>query len=52
MPAESRAIIARAVDTFGAFEHASLQVNFVDLEYAEARDSLRLFAAEVMPAFA
>jgi alkanesulfonate monooxygenase SsuD/methylene tetrahydromethanopterin reductase-like flavin-dependent oxidoreductase (luciferase family) len=51
-PAEIRDIIARAGETIGPFEHASLQVNFADLDFAEAMTSLRLFAAEVMPAFA
>ena len=51
-PVEVRDIIARVVDTIGSFEHASLQVNFADLDFAEAQKSLRLFAAEVMPAFA
>ena len=51
-PAEIRSIVARVIDTIGPFEHASLQVNFADLDFAEAMKSLRLFAAEVMPAFA
>jgi hypothetical protein len=50
-PSEIRSIMARALETIGPFEHASLQVNFADLDYAAARESLRLFAAEVMPAF-
>jgi hypothetical protein len=51
-PAEIRTIMARAVERIGPFEHASLQINFADLDFAEAQRSLRLFAAEVMPAFA
>ncbi|MFL6802906.1 MAG: LLM class flavin-dependent oxidoreductase [Xanthobacteraceae bacterium] len=51
-PAEIRDIIARISETIGPFEHASLQVNFADLDFTEAMNSLRLFAAEVMPAFA
>ena len=51
-PEEIRRIMARAVDGIGPFEHASLQINFADLDFSAARDSLRLFAAEVMPAFA
>lgn len=33
----------------GGFESASLQVNFNTLPYDQARDSMELFAAEVMP---
>lgn len=51
-PAEIRDIIARISETLGPFEHASLQVNFADLDFAEAMNSLELFAAEVMPAVA
>jgi len=51
-PAEIRSTIARVIETLGPFEHASLQINFADLDLAEAQKSLRLFAAEVMPAFA
>jgi alkanesulfonate monooxygenase SsuD/methylene tetrahydromethanopterin reductase-like flavin-dependent oxidoreductase (luciferase family) len=51
-PAEVREIVRGAFDTFGAFEHASLQVNFGTLDFAAAQRSLRLFAKEVMPAFA
>jgi len=47
-----REIVRGAFDTFGAFEHASLQVNFGTLDFAAAQRSLRLFAKEVMPAFA
>ena len=36
----------------GKFEHASLQINFGALDVREAQKSMRLFAAEVMPAFA
>jgi hypothetical protein len=35
----------------GKFEHASLQINFGALDVREAQKSMRLFAAEVMPAF-
>src|SRR5262245_50363549 len=51
-PDEIKAIMARAIERIGAFEHASLQINFADLDFSAARDSLRLFATEVMPAFA
>ena len=51
-PAELRALIARTVERLGPFEHASLQTNFGTLPFEEAQRSLRLFAAEVMPAAA
>jgi natural product biosynthesis luciferase-like monooxygenase protein len=51
-PDEIAAAIGRALDLAGPFEHASLQVNFADLDYSDAGRSLRLFAAEVMPRFA
>jgi alkanesulfonate monooxygenase SsuD/methylene tetrahydromethanopterin reductase-like flavin-dependent oxidoreductase (luciferase family) len=51
-PDEIKAIIRRFEDTIGKFEHASLQINFGTLGIAEARKSMRLFAREVMPAFA
>jgi alkanesulfonate monooxygenase SsuD/methylene tetrahydromethanopterin reductase-like flavin-dependent oxidoreductase (luciferase family) len=51
-PDEVRANIASAFDKFGRFEHASIQVNFGTLDFVEAQRSLRLFASEVMPAFA
>src|ERR1700722_7302771 len=38
--------------TFGAFEHASLQINFNVIPYDSALDSLRLFGREVLPHFA
>jgi alkanesulfonate monooxygenase SsuD/methylene tetrahydromethanopterin reductase-like flavin-dependent oxidoreductase (luciferase family) len=44
--------IARCVDEFGAFEHASLQVNFNTMPLTEAQRSMRLFAGAVMPRFA
>jgi alkanesulfonate monooxygenase SsuD/methylene tetrahydromethanopterin reductase-like flavin-dependent oxidoreductase (luciferase family) len=50
-PEEIKASIAAAFDKFGAFEHASLQVNFGTLDFAAAQQSLRLFAREVMPVF-
>ena len=40
------------IDSFGPFEHASLQINFGAIDFAEAQNSMRLFASEVMPAFA
>jgi alkanesulfonate monooxygenase SsuD/methylene tetrahydromethanopterin reductase-like flavin-dependent oxidoreductase (luciferase family) len=51
-PDEIRANIASAFDKFGRFEHASIQVNFGTLDFAEAQRSMRLFASDVMPAFA
>jgi alkanesulfonate monooxygenase SsuD/methylene tetrahydromethanopterin reductase-like flavin-dependent oxidoreductase (luciferase family) len=51
-PAEIKTIIRRLENTIGKFEHASLQINFGTLDFAEAQKSMRLFAKEVMPAFA
>ena len=51
-PGEIRAIIGKAFDTFGRFEHASIQVNFGTLAFSDSQKSLRLFASEVMPHFA
>ncbi len=50
-PDEIKAIIRRCQDRFGTFEHASLQINFGTLDFAEAQKSMRLFAREVMPSF-
>jgi alkanesulfonate monooxygenase SsuD/methylene tetrahydromethanopterin reductase-like flavin-dependent oxidoreductase (luciferase family) len=51
-PDEIKAIIRRFEETVGKFEQASLQINFGTLDFAEAQKSMRLFAKEVMPAFA
>jgi len=51
-PDEIKTIIRRLENTVGKFEHASLQINFGTLDLAEAQKSMRLFAREVMPAFA
>jgi alkanesulfonate monooxygenase SsuD/methylene tetrahydromethanopterin reductase-like flavin-dependent oxidoreductase (luciferase family) len=51
-PNEIAAQIARCVDEFGAFEHASLQLNFNTMLLAEAQRSMRLFARSVLPRFA
>ena len=51
-PDEIKDIIRRFQDAVGKFEHASLQINFGTLDFAEAQKSMRLFAREVMPAFA
>src|SRR5580658_6921327 len=51
-PDEIKDIIRNFQDKVGKFEHASLQINFGTLDVAEAQKSMRLFAKEVMPAFA
>lgn len=51
-PGEMRDMIHRANETFGPFDHASLQINFGMLPFEEAMRSLRLFGAEVLPHFA
>jgi hypothetical protein len=40
------------IDMVGTFEIASVQANFNDLPYAEARQSVELFSHQVMPFFA
>jgi alkanesulfonate monooxygenase SsuD/methylene tetrahydromethanopterin reductase-like flavin-dependent oxidoreductase (luciferase family) len=50
-PDEIKQSIARVLDTIGPFEHASLQISFSGLTLAQAQASMRLFAAEVLPAF-
>jgi len=50
-PDEVRDNVARAVERFGEFDHASMQIKFGDLAFDEAMVSMRLFAEEVMPAF-
>jgi alkanesulfonate monooxygenase SsuD/methylene tetrahydromethanopterin reductase-like flavin-dependent oxidoreductase (luciferase family) len=50
-PDEIKDIIRRFKSTIGPFEHASLQINFGTLDFAEAQKSMRLFAREVMPEF-
>jgi alkanesulfonate monooxygenase SsuD/methylene tetrahydromethanopterin reductase-like flavin-dependent oxidoreductase (luciferase family) len=51
-PDEIKAIVRNFEEKVGKFEHASLQINFGTLDFAEAQKSMRLFAKEVMPAFA
>jgi alkanesulfonate monooxygenase SsuD/methylene tetrahydromethanopterin reductase-like flavin-dependent oxidoreductase (luciferase family) len=51
-PDEIAQTIAMMREDFGGFEHASLQVNFNLMPFAEAMASMRLFAREVMPRFA
>jgi alkanesulfonate monooxygenase SsuD/methylene tetrahydromethanopterin reductase-like flavin-dependent oxidoreductase (luciferase family) len=50
-PDEIAAQIARTRETFGPYEHASLQVNFNMMPLDAARASLRLFAERVVPRF-
>jgi alkanesulfonate monooxygenase SsuD/methylene tetrahydromethanopterin reductase-like flavin-dependent oxidoreductase (luciferase family) len=50
-PDEIKAIIDRFQNAVGKFEHASLQINFGTLDFAEAQKSMRLFAREVIPVF-
>ncbi|MGH7038877.1 MAG: LLM class flavin-dependent oxidoreductase [Stellaceae bacterium] len=50
-PDEIARQIARSFEEFGAYEHASLQVNFNLMPPEAARASLRLFAREVLPRF-
>jgi hypothetical protein len=50
-PATLRRTIADYHELVGGFEIASLQVNFNTLPLEEARASMRLFGAEVIPAF-
>jgi len=51
-PDEVAATVMRVQREFGGFEHASLQVNFNMMPPDLARQSLQLFAREVMPGFA
>jgi alkanesulfonate monooxygenase SsuD/methylene tetrahydromethanopterin reductase-like flavin-dependent oxidoreductase (luciferase family) len=51
-PADVREAIARCQSEFGGFEHASLQINFNTMPQDEAMRSMKLFADEVLPAFA
>jgi alkanesulfonate monooxygenase SsuD/methylene tetrahydromethanopterin reductase-like flavin-dependent oxidoreductase (luciferase family) len=51
-PDEIKAIVRNFEEKVGKFEQASLQINFGTLDVAEAQRSMRLFAEEVMPAFA
>ena len=50
-PAEIRATIARLLEEYGGFEHASLQLNFNTLSYDRVLPSLQLFCREVLPEF-
>jgi alkanesulfonate monooxygenase SsuD/methylene tetrahydromethanopterin reductase-like flavin-dependent oxidoreductase (luciferase family) len=49
-PDEIKGIITRFVDFMGPFEHASLQINFGNMDCGDALRSMRLFASDVMPA--
>jgi alkanesulfonate monooxygenase SsuD/methylene tetrahydromethanopterin reductase-like flavin-dependent oxidoreductase (luciferase family) len=50
-PDEIKATIRRLEGVIGKFEHASLQINFGTLDFAEAQKSMRLFAKNVIPEF-
>lgn len=50
-PDEIARTIVGIVDTIGPFEHASLQVNFGDMSYEHAKESLGLFCSSVLPSF-
>jgi alkanesulfonate monooxygenase SsuD/methylene tetrahydromethanopterin reductase-like flavin-dependent oxidoreductase (luciferase family) len=50
-PERIRELIAAQVEQIGPFDIASMQINFTDLEYEDARASMRLFAREVLPHF-
>jgi len=50
-PDEIAATVARVEREFGGFDEASLQVNFNVMPQDLARQSVRLFAEEVMPRF-
>ena len=50
-PAEIIDNIRMYQEETGGFEHASLQVNFHNMPFAEASRSMRMFAEEVMPVF-
>lgn len=50
-PSEIIQNITRVRERIGPFEHASLQVNFGDLNYDAALASLKLFSREVLPQF-
>jgi alkanesulfonate monooxygenase SsuD/methylene tetrahydromethanopterin reductase-like flavin-dependent oxidoreductase (luciferase family) len=50
-PDEIATTIGRMNTDFGGFEHASLQVNFNLMPFADALASMQLFAHEVMPRF-
>ncbi|HZS81259.1 MAG TPA: LLM class flavin-dependent oxidoreductase [Stellaceae bacterium] len=50
-PAEIRDTIGRLTEEYGAFEHASLQINFNTVPRDAALSSLRLFGEAVLPHF-
>ena len=50
-PADVKEQIASYRDAVGGFDTASLQVNFHRISQEEADASMRLFSAQVMPAF-
>jgi alkanesulfonate monooxygenase SsuD/methylene tetrahydromethanopterin reductase-like flavin-dependent oxidoreductase (luciferase family) len=51
-PAEVRRDIEEAIEIYGTFEHASLQINFGMMPFDKAMASLKLFGTEVMPQLA
>jgi alkanesulfonate monooxygenase SsuD/methylene tetrahydromethanopterin reductase-like flavin-dependent oxidoreductase (luciferase family) len=51
-PSELIEVISGLSEAFGAFEHASLQINFNVISREDALSSLRLFGTEVLPHFA
>jgi alkanesulfonate monooxygenase SsuD/methylene tetrahydromethanopterin reductase-like flavin-dependent oxidoreductase (luciferase family) len=51
-PDEIKATIRKAMGVIGKFEHASLQINFGNIDVRDALKSMRLFSREVMPEFA
>jgi len=50
-PDEIKAIIRKAMGAIGEFEHASLQINFGNIDVRDALKSMQLFSREVMPEF-
>jgi alkanesulfonate monooxygenase SsuD/methylene tetrahydromethanopterin reductase-like flavin-dependent oxidoreductase (luciferase family) len=51
-PDEIKKTIRKVLASIGPFEHASLQINFGNIDIRDAQASMRLFAREVMPEFA
>jgi len=50
-PGEIKDIIVKNIAKMGRFEHASLQINFTNLDFGDACRSMELFATDVMPSF-
>ncbi|MEJ0024756.1 MAG: LLM class flavin-dependent oxidoreductase [Rhizomicrobium sp.] len=51
-PGEVKLLIERMIEETGGFEHASMQVQFSNMELSVAQKSMRMFARDVLPAFA